>query len=293
LNTKAGVFIPPQQRRTGYVFQDARLFPHMNVADNLRFGWRRAPGRIGEDEISRIVSLLGLDHLLARAPKALSGGEKSRVALGRALLSSPDILLLDEPLAALDAARRSEILPYLERLRDETMLPMIYVSHAVDEVARIADEIVVIRDGRVEAQGSVFDLLTKVDGGIAALGAVLDARVEAHRAEEGLSVLAFDGGQLIVPQIARDVGRRVRLRVRAEDILLAREEPHAISANNILPAVVSAIRAGDGAQADVQIACGPARLVARITRASAARLALAPGVPVFAVIKSVIVDSSN
>jgi len=293
LDTDAGVFVPPQQRRAGYVFQDARLFPHMSVADNLRFGWRRTPNRLGEDGIARIVDLLGLGPLLERAPKALSGGEKSRVALGRALLSAPDILLLDEPLAALDAARRSEILPYLGRLRDETKLPMIYVSHAVDEVARLADEIVVIRGGRVEAQGSVFDLLTKIDGSIPTLGAVLDARVEVHRAGDGLSVLTFDGGQLIVSQIARGVGDRVRVRIRAEDILLAREEPRAISANNVLPTIVSALRAGDGAQTDVQIACGPAKLVARITQASVARLALAPGVPVFAIIKSVIVDSSN
>jgi molybdate transport system ATP-binding protein len=293
LDTDTGVFVPPQQRRTGYVFQDARLFPHMSVADNLRFGWRRTPNRIGEDGIARIVDLLGLGPLLQRAPKALSGGEKSRVALGRALLSAPDLLLLDEPLAAIDAARRSEILPYLARLRDETRLPMIYVSHAVDEVARLADEIVVIRDGRVEAQGSVFDLLTKIDGSIPTLGAVLDARVEAHRSSEGLSVLDFDGGQFIVSQITRDTGSRVRVRIRAEDILLAREEPHAISANNVLPAVVSALRAGGGRQVDVQIACGATKLVARITQASAARLALAPGVPVFAIIKSVIVDSSN
>jgi molybdate transport system ATP-binding protein len=285
--------VPPQQRRTGFVFQDARLFPHMSVADNLRFGWRRAPSRVGEVGITRVVDLLGLGHLLERAPKALSGGEKSRVALGRALLSAPDILLLDEPLAALDVARRSEILPYLGRLRDETKLPMIYVSHALDEVARLADEIVVIRDGRVEARGSVFDLLTKIDGSIPTLGAVLDAQVAAHRASDGLSVLSFDGGQLIVSQIARDVGSRVRVRIRAEDILLAREEPRAISANNVLPTAVSALRAGDGAQSDVQIACGATKLVARITQASAARLALAPGVPVFAIIKSVIVDSSN
>jgi len=293
LDTDARVFVPPQQRRTGYVFQDARLFPHMSVADNLRFGWRRTPNRIGEDGIARIVDLLGLGPLLQRAPKVLSGGEKSRVALGRALLSAPDLLLLDEPLAALDAARRSEILPYLGHLRDEARLPMIYVSHAVDEVARLADEIVVIRDGRVEAQSSVFDLLTKIDGSIPMLGAVLDARVEAHRSSEGLSVLGFDGGQLIVSQIARDVGSRVRVRIRAEDILLAREEPRAISANNVLPAVVSVLRAGGGAQADVQIACGATKLVARITQASAQRLALAPGTPVFAIIKSVIVDSSN
>jgi molybdate transport system ATP-binding protein len=170
---------------------------------------------------------------------------------------------------------------------------MIYVSHQVDEVARLADGIVAIRDGRVEAQGSVFDLLTTLDGGIATLGAVLDARVQAHRTEEGLSILYFDGGQLVVSQIAHAAGKRVRVRVRAEDIMLAREEPRAISANNVLPAVVSALRDAGGAQADVQLACGPTPLVARITRASVARLALAPGMPVFAIIKSVIVDSSN
>jgi len=293
LDTDAGVFMLPQQRRIGYVFQDARLFPHMSVADNLRFGWRRTPNRMSEDGIAHIVDLLGLGHLLERAPNALSGGEKSRVALGRALLSAPDLLLLGEPLAALDAARRSEILPYLGHLRDETRLPMVYVSHVVDEVARLADEIVVIREGRVEAQGPVFDLLTKIDGSIPTLGAVLDARVDAHREGEGLSVLTFDGGRLIVSQIMRDVGRRVRARIRAEDILLACEEPRAISANNVLPAIVSALRTGEGAQTDVQLACGATKFVARITQASAARLALAPGVRVFAIIKSVIVDSSN
>jgi molybdate transport system ATP-binding protein len=293
LDTAARVFVPPQQRRAGYVFQDARLFPHMSVADNLRFGWRRAANRLDEGAVARIVELLGLGPLLKRAPRALSGGEKGRVALGRALLSDPAILLLDEPLAALDAARRAEILPYLERLRDETRLPMIYVSHAVDEVARLADRVVAIRGGQVEAQGSVFDLFTTLGGAMGTLGAVLDARIAAHRDDDGLSVLAFDGGQLIVSRIAREPGARVRVRVRAEDIMLARVEPHAISANNVLPATVLGLRAADTAQTDVQLALGPTHLVARITRASATRLVLAPGVAVFAVIKSVIVDSSQ
>jgi molybdate transport system ATP-binding protein len=295
LDTATGIFVPARERRAGCVFQDARLFPHVNVEDNLRFGWRRAPVPAGESEIAHVVELLGLSHLLTRFPRALSGGEKGRVALGRALLSSPDILLLDEPLAALDAARRGEILPYLERLRDETKLPMFYVSHNVDEVARLACEIVVLRDGCSIAQGSVFDLLTRIEGNsdIHAMGAVLDARVESHRPADGLSALAFDGGMLLVSQVARVPGTRLRVRVRAEDIMLAREEPRAISANNVLPATVSAIRTDDGPQAEVQLACGATRLVARITRASAARLALQPGVPVFAIIKSVIVDSSN
>ena len=295
LDTKADVFVPARARRTGYVFQDSRLFPHMSVADNLRFGWRRAPEPVGENEIAHVIELLGLPHLLTRFPKALSGGEKGRVALGRALLSSPDILLLDEPLAALDAARRGEILPYLERLRDETKLPMIYVSHNVDEVARLADEIVVLRDGISVARGTVFDLLTRIEGnsGIPAIGAVLDAHVHSHRPEEGLSALAFDGGMLTVSLIARAVGSRVRVRIRSEDIMLAREEPRAISANNVLPATVKALRVDDGPHAEVQLAFGASRLVARITRASAARLSLQAGVPVFAIIKSVIVDSSN
>jgi molybdate transport system ATP-binding protein len=289
LDTDAGVFVPARARRTGYVFQDSRLFPHMSVENNLRFGLRRAPAPMDENAIEHIVEMLGLTHLLARSPAALSGGEKGRVALGRALLSSPDILLLDEPLAALDAARRAEILPYLERLRDETKLPMVYVSHSVDEVARMADEVVMLREGRVTAQGSVFDLLTRLEDGIGGMGAVLDTRVESHG--EDLSVLGFDRGQLYVPRVSRPVGARVRVRLRAEDILIAREEPRAISANNILPATVSAIRFG--AQTDVQIAMGPARLVARITRASAKRLELAPGMAVFAIVKSVIVDAAG
>jgi molybdate transport system ATP-binding protein len=290
LDTKAGVFVPARARRTGYVFQDSRLFPHMNVEDNLRFGWRRAQAPMDEHEIEHVVEMLGLTRLLERDPKTLSGGEKGRVALGRALLSSPDILLLDEPLAALDAARRAEILPYLERLRDETRLPMLYVSHNVDEVARLADEIVVLRDGRVAAQGSVFDLLTRIEGEIEPVGAVIDARIDSHG--EDLSVLVFDAGRLLVPRIARETGARVRVRLRAEDIMLAREEPRAISANNILPATVAQIARGER-QADVQLALGAARMVARITLASAKRLELAPGTSVFAIVKSVIVDASG
>jgi molybdate transport system ATP-binding protein len=290
LDTKTGVFVAARERRTGYVFQDSRLFPHMSVERNLRFGWRRSPAPMDEHEIEHVVEMLGLVRLLERDPKTLSGGEKGRVALGRALLSSPDILLLDEPLAALDAARRAEILPYLERLRDETRLPMLYVSHHVDEVARLADEIVVLRDGGVAAQGSAFDLLTRIEGEIEPVGAVIDARIDSHG--EDLSVLVFDTGKLFVPRIAREVGSRVRVRLRAEDIMLAREEPRAISANNILPVTVAAIGRGPR-QADVQLALGAARMVARITLASAKRLELAPGAHVFAIVKGVIVDSSS
>ncbi|MBU6298525.1 MAG: molybdenum ABC transporter ATP-binding protein, partial [Alphaproteobacteria bacterium] len=172
LDTAARIFVPAEHRRAAVVFQDARLFPHMSVEDNLKFGWRRAQAKTDAGTVAHIVDLLGLGGLLARRPRHLSGGEKSRVALGRALLAAPDMLLLDEPLATLDAARRAEILPYLEKLARETKLPMLYVSHAVEEVARLADTVVVLENGRVKTQGSVFDLLTDIDAiaGVPPLG---------------------------------------------------------------------------------------------------------------------------
>ncbi len=288
------LWLSPRARRTGYVFQDARLFPHMTVRDNLLFGWRRARHPADPGEIARIVKLLGLESLQQRLPRTLSGGEKSRVGLGRALLSTPDILLLDEPLAALDAERRQEILPYLERLRDEARLPMLYVSHALDEVARLAHQIVVLRNGRVTRQGSVFDVLSDLElpqfAGSAPLGAVIEAKIGARRGD-GLSALDFDGGTLLVQELNRPQGTVLRVRIRAEEIMLALEEPRTISANNVLLMHVLGVRKNSAAHADVQLELGRTRLVARITRASLERLQLAAGKPVFAIIKSVTVDT--
>jgi molybdate transport system ATP-binding protein len=237
--------------------------------------------------------LLGLEPLLSRSPRALSGGETSRVALGRALLASPEILLLDEPLAALDNARRAEILPYLERLRDDAKLPMLYVSHAVEEVARLAQEVVMIESGRVVAEGSVFEVLTSLDfaqrAGTAPVGAVIEAVVGTPRTD-GLTMLTFGDGVLYVPSLSQPAGTRLRLRIAAQDIMLALEEPRAVSANNVLPARVMAVRNADVAHADVQLALGATRLIARITRASAERLVLTEGMAVFAVVKSVTID---
>jgi molybdate transport system ATP-binding protein len=283
------LFVPPEQRRLAVVFQDARLFPHMTVDDNLKFGWRRAAQKAGTAEIAHVIDLLGLGALLARRTRDLSGGEKSRVALGRALLASPDMLLLDEPLAALDATRRGEILPYLERLARDTKLPMLYVSHQVDEVARLADEIVVIQNGRVAAQGPVFELLTDVEqiAGVPPLGAVFDAKVAEHQ-PDGLWRLTFDGGVLFVPALPQAQGARVRVRLRAEDLMLALEEPRHISANNVLACTIRTVKpVGD--HVDVQLLCGGTRLVSRITGASSARLGLAPGQAVYAVVKAVTV----
>lgn len=288
------LWLSPRARRTGYVFQDARLFPHMTVRDNLLFGWRRARTRAEAGEIERIVALLGLEHLEQRMPRALSGGEKSRVGLGRALLSSPDILLLDEPLAALDAQRRQEILPYLEKLRDEARLPMLYVSHALDEVARLAHQIVILKDGRVARQGSVFDVLSDIELPAFASSPLLGAMIETkigRRRDDGLSGLDFDGGTLLVQELNRPQGTVLRVRIRAEEIMLALEEPRTISANNVLLMSVLGVRHDSATHADVQLLCGRTRLVARITRASLRRLALAAGKPVFAIIKSVTVDT--
>jgi molybdate transport system ATP-binding protein len=279
----AGIFVSPHQRRAGLVFQDGRLFPHMTVHKNLLYGWRRAPVQADAADIAHVVALLGLEGFLQRRPSTLSGGEKARVALGRALLASPQILLLDEPLASLDDARRAEILPYLERLRDEARVPMLYVSHAVDEVARLADQVVVLDRGQVQAQGPAGEVLPGRSG----VGAVIDAIVGAMRGD-GLAELSFDGGHLAVATKAK-AGTRLRVRLSADDILIARVAPEAISANNILPVTIHAIGiAGDFA--DVELQAGAARLLARITAASAQRLALAPGLAVFAVIKSVTLD---
>ncbi len=294
-DSRAGIFVPPRRRRIGYVFQDARLFPHMSVENNLRFGWRRAGARANAQAFAQIVHLLGLDALLARKPQGLSGGEKSRVALGRALLSSPGLLILDEPLTALDAARKAEILPWLERLRDHSGLPIIYVTHALDEVARLADTVLVVRDGRIAAQGAVFDLLPDLEfaglAGIAPVGAVFAATIREHDMENGLSALAFAGGTLVVPRLEQPVGHSLRVRLRAEDVMLARAQPVGISANNVLAAQVVATKATDDSHADVQLACGGIKIVSRITRASLARLEIHAGLPLFAVIKAVTVDS--
>jgi molybdate transport system ATP-binding protein len=286
------IFVPARERRIGIVFQDARLFPHMNVHANLLYGWHRAQeARANGRTVDAVIALLRLEPMLARRPRTLSGGERARVALGRALLMSPRALLLDEPLTALDAARKAEILPYLEQLVAETKIPMLYVSHALDEVTRLADRMVVLNEGRVVAEGSLFDVTARLDlftGKHLLPGAVLEARISGHDEAHGLSELAFDGDILVVPQIARPIGEKVRIRIDADDVMLALARPEGISANNVFSATVAAIRE-DGPNADVQLRLNGALLIARITRRSLERLALKPGTQIFALIKSVTV----
>src|SRR5258708_15124890 len=290
-DSEGGIFVPARERRIGIVFQDTRLFPHMSVHANLLYGWRRAAARAPGQTIDAVIALLGLEALLARRPRTLSGGERARVALGRALLMDPRALLLDEPLTALDAARKAEILPYLERLVAETKIPMLYVSHALDEVTRLADRMVVLNEGRVVAEGSLFDVTARLDvftGKHRLPGAVLQAQVARHDEAHGLTELAFDGEILVVPHVGRAIGDKVRIRIDADDVMLALSRPVGVSANNILAADVAAIRE-DGPNADVQLRLNGALLIARITRRSLERLGLKPGTQVFALIKSVTV----
>lgn len=295
LDTQRQVNLPPHRRRMGYVFQDARLFPHLTVAQNLRYGRWFAP-KSARDDFDMIVAMLGLAPLLARRPGGLSGGEKQRVALGRAILSNPRLLLMDEPLAALDEARKAEILPYLERLRDDLRLPILYVSHSMAEVARLATTVVLIDAGRVVATGPTSQVLsnptTAPTLGLREAGAVIIARLVAQD-DDGLSRLESSAGPLWVPRVKAQIGTEIRIRILAQDVMLATERPKGISALNILSATITDIRMGEGPGALVQLSAGQDLLLARVTRRSASALGLQVGKPVFAILKAVSVAQQN
>jgi molybdate transport system ATP-binding protein len=293
VDTDRGTFVPSHKRRIGYVFQEGRLFPHLTVHRNLLYG-RWFAGRSGRaGELDEIVDLLGLQPLLGRRPSDLSGGEKQRVAIGRALLAAPRLLLMDEPLAALDDQRKAEILPYIERLRDEMGIPIVYVSHSVAEVARLAVTVVVLAGGRVERVGPVAEVLTEAGNSELSArsdaGGLLNVTVLGHDVADGLTILGSAAGDLLVPRISGVIGTRLRLYVRAQDIMLALDRPVGISALNVLPASVSGVGAQDGPVVDVMLDLGGERLLARITRRSLEALEIRPGRRVFAVIKSVAV----
>lgn len=296
MDTARGLHSPPHKRRFGTVFQDARLFPHLNVAQNLDFGARYALRGVSVPR-DDVITLLGLGPLLARAPATLSGGEKQRVALGRALLSGPRMLLMDEPLASLDGTRKQEILPYLEHLRDGPLgLPILYVSHAVDEITRLADTLVLLKDGRIAAQGPLRDVMADPAVvpllGVREAGAVIEAEVISH-AEDGLSQLRISAGVLELPGVLAPVGARVRLRIMAQDVMLAVERPVGLSALNILPVTVKTIRQGDGPGAAIALTAGSDILLARITRRAVAALDLREGSEIYAVLKATTVAPSS
>ncbi len=295
-----GLWLPTHRRPLGYVIQEAALFPHLTVRGNIDYALRRSGNRgaasAAQDfPLGALVDLLGLSPLMARRPGQLSGGERQRVAIARALATAPGLLLMDEPLAALDAARKAEILPYLERLHRMLKLPIVYVTHALDEAARLADHLVLMQAGRVLAAGPLADLLSRPDlplGPDDEAGVVIEATVLERDADYGLSRLGFEGGQLWAATGRATTGEPVRLRVLARDVSVSRQPPRETSVLNQLQAVLRDIQPGQGPQAAtallrLQLPGSPVQLLARVTRRSVEQLSLRPGDALFAQVKGV------
>ena len=294
VDTARGVFVPRHRRRIGYVFQEARLFPHMTVRQNLLYGRWFAPRTDRREDVDHVIDMLGIGHVLDRRPGRLSGGEKQRVAIGRALLANPQLLLMDEPLASLDEARKAEILPYIERLRDEIRIPIVYVSHSMAEVSRLANTVVVLSDGKVAASGPAMDVLHQLNlvpliGGAEA-GAIVEATVERHDSQYGLTELKSRAGLWRLPHLDEPAGTRLRLRVHARDVMLAKSVPDDLSALNIFAGNVVDVGGESGPMVEVKLDCNSDVLIARLTRYSVERLGLAPGVKAYALVKSVALD---
>ncbi len=294
-DTANGIWLPAHRRRIGFVFQDALLFPHLSVRGNLLYGSRFAGSDASPPKLEAITGLLGITALLDRMPGGLSGGERQRVAIGRALLSSPRLLLFDEPLASLDDERRLEILPYIETMQDELGVPFVYVSHALDEVARLATHVVVLERGRVGAEGPPGELLAPAWGagsqGRFSAVSVVDAVVRAH--DEQYQVTNFDhpAGTISVPGIVGRVGASHRVVMRAIDVGLAVQRPRDVSFRTVLLGRISGIDRDAGALARVELALrGGGRLVALVTRISVDELGLDEGDDVFAMVKAVALD---
>jgi molybdate transport system ATP-binding protein len=284
-------FRPAHQRPIGYVFQESSLFAHLNTRGNLEYGWKRVPTvrrRIGFDQA---VQIMGLESLLAHRADELSGGQRQRVAIARALLTSPQLLLLDEPLSNLDLASRAEILPHLERLHDELSIPMVYVSHEISEVMRIADHIALLGNGRLQAFGLAHDLLTRPDLPLAhldAAGSIFDGVIDEHDRRYHLSYVAIPAGRLAISLRQEAIGHRVRVRIDARDVSLALEPPRHSSITNILRGrVIDVSEDRDPAQRLVRIDAGGRPLLARVTGRSVAQLAIVPGTALYAQVKSV------
>lgn len=282
------LFVPPNKRSLGFVFQHPALFPHLSVRNNLAYASKRAAG--DPMPFDEVVAMTGIQSLLDRGTQNLSGGEKQRVALARVLLTSPQLLLLDEPLASLDLSSKKELMPYLERLHEQLSIPIVYVSHSIDEVVRLADHVVLIRDGRIYGSGPLAQTLSRVDlyaGSFGDAVSVIEAEVIGHDADYHLSRLRFSGGELLLPRSELETGARVRVAIHARDVSLTLNKPEKTSILNILPARIEDITHYDVAQVLVRLKIGDAWLLTRITRKSEATLQLEPGKPVFAQVKSV------
>lgn len=288
-----GVWLPAHRRPVGYVFQDANLFPHLTVQGNLQYGLKRIAAAERRVPLEQAVALLGIEHLLQRLPDRLSGGERQRVGMARALLTSPRLLLMDEPLAALDLKRKQEVLPYLERLHDELEIPILYVSHSPDEVARLADHLVVLDDGRVQAAGPLKETLIRSDLPFIFeddAEAVIEGRVERHDADYGLLDISLAGSasSLRLAHAPLPPGRRVRIKVKARDVSLGLQQAQDSSVLNLLPARVERwFELPNPAHRLVELRVGDERIIARITRYSFDQLGIQAGQALWAQIKSV------
>lgn len=290
------VGLAPHKRAVGYVFQEPRLFPHITVFQNLKFAEKM--GRVGVvQDVDEVIDLLDLRGLLTRYSGALSGGESQRVALGRALLSAPKCLCLDEPLSALDHALKQRILPYLERLCNKTKIPILYVTHDAAEMARLADHIVLMRAGRSVLSGSAAKILTDPTAvpflGVRTAGTVISGWIMPPDPTTGLAVMRFAGGHLILPELSQSVGRAVRVRIAAQDIILATEMPKGLSALNVLKGILTDMHRGQGPGVMVQFKVGETLFLARITQYSAGKMGLAKGQTVFAIVKASTFDPAG
>jgi molybdate transport system ATP-binding protein len=294
IDTARGIVVPMHRRRIGYVFQEARLFPHLTVRQNLAYGRWFTPREERAIPLEQVLDLLNLGHLLDRRPGALSGGEKQRVAIGRALLASPHLLLMDEPLASLDETLKEEILPFIERLRDQAQVPIVYVSHSLAEVARLATTVVSIKDGHVTGVGPPSEILGRRDLLMAEAageaGTLVEAIVSGHDAAFALTVIRSDAGTLYAPHVALPPGAPVRLRIRARDVMIAISPPTTLSALNVLSGSVVGVEAVGEGLGEVALDCSGIRLRARLTLKSIDTLSLVPGRGVYAVIKAVSLD---
>lgn len=289
-NDAQRIFVPPHKRAIGYVFQDGRLFPHLSVHDNLQFGARRSSQAHDPSVWQRTVELLGIGHLLQRHPHNLSGGEQQRVAIGRALLRQPRLLLMDEPMASLDAQRKAEILPYLEALHQELSIPLVYVTHSVGEIVHLADHLILMSNGEIRAAGALLDILPRLDlplAHTADASVALETTVADHEPRYQLTRLRFDGGELSVTQHDAAIGGKVRVLIQARDVSLACSRATDSSVLNILEATIEDIAHESGGRTLVRMRAGSAPLLARITRKSFDRMQLMPGMRIYAQIKSI------
>jgi len=297
-DSERGINMPIEQRGVGYVFQEGLLFPHLNVRQNLLYG----AGRVVENNglsvaFDQVVQLLGIDAVLDRAAPTLSGGEKQRVAIGRALLSKPRLLLMDEPLASLDTGRRSEILRLIERVRDEFGVNIVYVSHSIGEVSRLADDVVLMNDGKVVACDATEAIFNRADlrpyTGRFEGGALIEAHAAQHDMKYFLTTFKFDGGELVAPGVDTPIGARVRIRIRARDVTLATARPQGLSIRNILEGTVGAIEDRGGAIVEVHVQLTGRELLSRISRQALDEMNLQTGQPVFALIKAIAFDKRS